>query len=370
VENVSQAISRRLVRLGDEVVVVCADDPRGSSSIDEGVQIRRLPWRFKIANTNITLGLPAALMRERWDVVHTHMPTPWTADWSVLVAKLLGRGSVLYFHNETVGEGFAGTIARLYNATFFRLVLRLADQICVISDAWRDYLLGLDPKIADKLQVITNGVSLEAFSIGAGGDGTTLLFVGVLDRFHRYKGLDVLLEAVAMVESACELVVVGEGELRSEYEAQAAELGLGQRVRFLGRVDDAALHELYATTDIYILPSDFSRQEGGFTLTALEAMATGRPVVLADGAGQLAREVEKDGAGLRVPAGDAPALAAALSALLASEDLRHAMGRAARELVEREHSWDEIVLRRRAVAEKAFASSRRKLREQRISGKR
>lgn len=331
------------------MLVICADEPRGASDAGDGVPVRRLPWRVKLANTNITPGLPLALVREPWDVVHTHLPTPWSADLSVYAARILGRGSVLSFYNATVGDGWAGLLARVYNATAFRWTLRLADRVVVVSDRWHDELLELEPTLAPRLVVIPTGVDLERFRPGRRGDGRQLLFVGVLDRYHRYKGLDVLLDALHEVREPFELTVVGDGGLRPEYERQAAQLGLGGRVHFVGRLDDEALAARYGESDVYILPSDFARQEGGFTLTALEAMASGLPVVLADGAGQVAAEAEQAGAGLRVPAGDVGRLAAAITQLLADPHGRAAMAQAARSFVERRHSWDDIAGRRRAL---------------------
>lgn len=363
VENVAQAMCTRLVAGGDEVLVVCADEPRGAADVGDGVPVRRLPWRVKLANTNVTTSLPLALVREPWDVVHTHLPTPWSADLSVYAARLLGRGSVLSFYNATVGEGWANLLARAYNATAFRWTLRLADRVVVVSDRWRDELLELEPSLAPRLVVIPTGVDLERYQPGRRGDGRQLLFVGVLDRYHRYKGLDVLLDALHEVREPFELTVVGDGELRPEYERQAAQLGLGDRVRFVGRLDDEALVARYSESDVYILPSDFARQEGGFTLTALEAMASGLPVVLADGAGQVAAEAEEAGAGLRVAAGDVGMLATAIARLLGDPDRRSAMARAARSFVERRHSWDEIAERRRALYAEVAEMARTRRRE-------
>jgi glycosyltransferase involved in cell wall biosynthesis len=275
-----------------------------------------------------------------------------------LIAKLLRRGSVVSFYNEIVGEGIAAVVAKLYRATVFRMTLHLSDRIIVVSDSWRDELSAMGPAIAAKIVEIPTGVDLDRFVVERTELGSGLLFVGILDRFHRYKGLDVLLEAVAGLTEPFDLTVVGEGELRAEYEAQAAKLGIASRVHFLGRVDDDQLRGAYASAGIYILPSDFARNEGGFTLTALEAMASGLPVVLADGAGQVAREAADAGAGIRTPAGDAAALQAAIKTLLDDESLRADMGKRAREFVERRHSWDVITEARRAVYAEVAAESK------------
>lgn len=347
VENVAQAVCSRLAAQGDDVTVICADEPHGAPDRDLGIKIRRLPWRFKIANTNITLRLPVVLARSDWDVVSTHLPTPWSADWSVLIARMLGRASVVTFHNAIVGEGSASLIARLYRATVFRVTMRLADRIIVVSDFWRDHLISFDRTLADKVRVSPNGVDVDRFRPGHRGDGRQLLFVGLLDEFHRYKGLDILLSALAEFDGSFELTIVGDGELRTEYEEFCSQLNISGRVKFVGRLDDDALLDIYGHSDVYILPSRAVGQEAGFTLTALEAMASGLPVVLADGVGQLARNAEAIGAGIHVPAGDANELRAAIKKILGDEEERRQMGTAARKYVESHHSWDALAAERR-----------------------
>jgi len=132
------------------------------------------------------------------------------------------------------------------------------------------------------------------------------------------KGIDVLLEALGRlaargVRPTC--WIAGEGEARAALEAQAQRLGLGPRVRFLGRRGDGP--ELLAACDVFVLPA---RREG-LGVSALEALAAGRAVV-ASRVGGLA-EVLVDGAsGLCVPPDDPAALAAALERVLGDDALR------------------------------------------------
>jgi glycosyltransferase involved in cell wall biosynthesis len=361
VENVAQEVCNRLAAQGDDVLVICADEPRGAWGTDSQVAIHRLPWRMKIANTNITITLPLVLARTDWEVVSTHMPTPWSADWSVIIARLLGRASVVTFHNAIVGNGRASLMARIYRATFFRLLLRLTDLVIVVSDFWKEQLLSIDGSIGDKIRVSPNGVDLGRFQPGTGGNGRRLLFVGVLDQFHRYKGLDLLLMALADLDVPFELAVVGDGELREEYQGLSECLGISDSVQFLGFLDDDSLRDAYRSSDIYILPSRAAGQEAGFTLTALEAMASGLPVVLTDGVGQLARNAEEAAAGVRVPAGSTHAISGALRRLLLDDQERQRLGRNARRYVEQRHSWDAIALQRRyAYLEAAQVASARR----------
>lgn len=345
VEAVAQALAERHRASGLDVSVVCADEPGGAPPVWNGVPVIRLPWVGKVANTNISLGLPLALLRGRFDVVHTHLPTPWWSDWSVLVARLRGKRVVLTFHNETVatgGAGFERALAAIYRTTAERLVLRLSHVVLVLSEPWRDHLVCRQPALAGKVHVIPNGVDLERLAPPNPSERTTdLLFVARLDRFHRYKGLGVLLDALPRVPTA-RLRVVGDGELRPAYEAQAARLGIADRVAFLGVVDDAELLALYWCCGTFVLPSDAVDHEGGSSLVVLEAMAAGLQVIVAEGAGDIARQVEAAGVGWRAGAGDVEGLATAIAEAVSDVVGARQRGDAARRHVEALHGWEAI----------------------------
>ena len=346
VEVVDQVLAEYAAARGHDVFVVTADVPRGAPGKVNGVAVRRLPWRLKLANTNLTPGLPRVLWRADWDVVHTHLPTPWTADVSVLIAFLRRRRSVLHFHNPIVGTSpVSSLVAWLYRNSVQRLTFRLTDAVIAISPTRRELLLQAHPGIAAKLHLVPNGVDLERYappvSRPAGND---VLFVSVLDEFHEYKGLSVLLAALVEVPSA-RLRIVGDGALRDRWVAETRTLGVADRVVFEGAVSTPALHELYRSCAVFCLPSQRIEQEGGSSLVALEAMACGLPVVLADGVGDLAAQAEAAGAGLAVRSGDAAGLAAALNTLLDDATARREAGQRARRHVEQHHSWDVAAAR-------------------------
>jgi glycosyltransferase involved in cell wall biosynthesis len=150
-------------------------------------------------------------------------------------------------------------------------------------------------------------------------------FLVTLATIEPRKGLDVLLDALA-VPGAPEvpLLVVGQPGWGSvDVAARAAELGLGSRVRLLGRLPDEDLAVVLARAAVLVAPS---RAEG-FGLPVLEAMAAGVPVVGSDAPAL----VEVGGGATRtVPVGDAPALAEALSEVLGSASLRAQMAAAGR----------------------------------------
>jgi glycosyltransferase involved in cell wall biosynthesis len=157
------------------------------------------------------------------------------------------------------------------------------------------------------------------------GERLRILFVGNL---ISRKGLHLLLPALAQLAGDWELTVVGQKSPSDVYakaiDRQVRTLGIGAQVRFLGRVEDAALVELYRRHHVLAVPS-----YEGFGIVYLEAQRFGLPVIaLTTGA---AREVVLDGqSGILVPAGDGTALAAALARFAADRELLAAMGLAAR----------------------------------------
>ena len=154
--------------------------------------------------------------------------------------------------------------------------------------------------------------------------GLRLLAVG---RLSRYKGFHVLLAALARTPSAS-LLLVGAGECERDLRGQAQALGVQDRVRFTGAIDDADLASAYASADAFVLPS-LDRGEA-FGLVLLEAMRVGLPVLASDVPGTGIGHVVEDGAsGLLVPPGDPAALAAAMERL-AEPALRTRLGEAAR----------------------------------------
>jgi len=342
VEAVAQATAEGLVRAGHRCEVVCADVPRGAASIVGDVTVHRLRAPLSIANTQITIGLPWWLWRASYDVVHAHLPTPWSADWAIIVGKLRRRRTVLTVYNEIVGGGVEAPAAWLYRTTVQRLTLALADALIVQSPTRARYLAARHPRIAAKIVTIPNGVDTRTYCPPVNRpESGALLFVARLDRFHRYKGLEVLIRA--MVDVSGELEVVGDGELLDEYRRYASAYGVEERITFRGDVGAAELLTLYQTCSVFVLPSSVVAYEGGSSLVVLEAMSCGMPVIVADGAGDIAEEVQRVGCGLRVPAADSGALASAIRSLEADPDARTAMGSAGREYVARRRSWDRIV---------------------------
>jgi glycosyltransferase involved in cell wall biosynthesis len=168
-----------------------------------------------------------------------------------------------------------------------------------------------------------------------------VLFVGVLDRAHYFKGVPVLLQAMSQLDRAdVTLIVVGEGDMRAAYQAAARELGLADRVHFAGFVPDDDLPDYYRLADVTVLPSTTMGE--AFGLVLVESLAGGTPVIASALPG-VRTVVTPDRDGYLTTPGDVSQLAHKLSQILSlSADRRRAMGLAGRRKVRRRYAWRQI----------------------------
>jgi rhamnosyl/mannosyltransferase len=165
-----------------------------------------------------------------------------------------------------------------------------------------------------------------------------ILFVGLL---RYYKGLSFLIEAMSQIPAR--LLVVGEGPQGQEWRELSRQLGLEDKVIFLGRVSDEDLVALYHACDVFVLPAIHRSESWG--AVQVEAMACGKPVVCTElGTGTSFVNLHGQ-TGLVVPPRDTAALAQAIGTLLQDEPLRQQMGRRARERAENEFSFTTMVRR-------------------------
>jgi glycosyltransferase involved in cell wall biosynthesis len=212
-------------------------------------------------------------------------------------------------------------------------VLRLADHVVCVSEDLAAQMRerGLSGK---KLSVIPNGVPAaaplsvaERRRIDEGlGLGADELVVSIVGRFAPQKAHDRFLRAAARVAAAwpdARFLLVGDGDLRPEAEAEAARLGIGERSIFTGVRADA--RALIARSDLLV----FSSVWEGLSIAALEALAGGVPVVSTDVEGM--RDILLAGSGLVVPHDD-EALAAAIELLLGDAEMRARLGEAGRRI--------------------------------------
>jgi sugar transferase (PEP-CTERM/EpsH1 system associated) len=215
-----------------------------------------------------------------------------------------------------------------------RWLAPLIDRYVAVSSDLQNWLINSARVRRSKVLYIENGIDVAAFDLPGAGSaprqrlgnfappGTVLIGnVARLDKVKDQMGLIVAFKLLR--EKAgyadCRLVIAGEGPQRDELERQIVQLGLVQTVRLLGNRNDVA--ELLAECDIFVLSSIAE----GMPVTLLEAMAARLPIVATD-VGGVASVVETGTTGTLVPAGQPPALAAALSAYAEDEALRRRHG--------------------------------------------
>lgn len=164
-------------------------------------------------------------------------------------------------------------------------------------------------------------------------DAKQLIYVGSL---IQRKGLDLLMPALAKTAGDIKLVIVGEGQEEALLKEQIEELGIADRVNFMGYVEGAPLRELYKNSDVFVLPT----REDCFGLVILEAMCASLPVIsskYADGARDLLAEGEN---GYIVDPEDTEGFAAAIERIFAEGRLEQ-MGNASYEKAQ-EFSFEEV----------------------------
>lgn len=285
---------------------------------------------------------PMRRIRDRWpyDVVHAHMLVPdgWAAacmgaELEVPVVATAHRADVLDVPAR--GPAARDQVARAIDAI---------DRTVTVSHAIREAAEALG-RPRRPVAVVPNGADDRVFTprstaearahLGLALDGPVISYVGKL---VPRKGVDVLVEAMGILarrpSGAPTLLAAGIGEMRPQLERRAAELGVAERIRFVGKVAHDDVAWWMAAGDVFVLPS-FSE---GLPTVVCEAMNCGRATVATavDGTPEIVRDGET---GLLVPPRDAAALAAALARVLDEPGLAARMGERALDIGRAEYTW-------------------------------
>jgi D-inositol-3-phosphate glycosyltransferase len=294
----------------------------------------------------------------RYDVVHAHY---WLSGWAAdLARRYWNTPFVQMFHttahmkNAVSGKQDQETEQRL---RIEKQLLTLADGLIAANPDERADLIWRMGVPAEKVCTIPPGVDLQLFQpqprpaarqrLGLQDDDLAVLFVGRIDPI---KGIDTLVDAAELIIQDGKLakppvfVIIG-GDLNQNGEptgplakvaATIDERGLRAHFRLLGSWPQDELPVAYSAADVVAVPSRYE----SFGLVAVEALACGAPVV-ASRAGGLRFTIDEGLSGLLVKPQSPRALADGLTTILANDQLRSAMARAARPSVER-YDWSAI----------------------------
>lgn len=304
--------------------------------------------RWRITDRGSIPQLAEALRAAGADLVHAHSPTAaaivrLAARRLSLPALVTVHAPVFRYHGD-LRTLRASTGRQVYIALDRWLNFTHPAPLVYVSQAVRDECVARRISPAGKSMVIPNGIDLARFAcaeekaslrreLGVETPDPLLIYTG---RLSREKGVDVLLEAAAMLKdqgAALSLWLVGEGGERPALEAQVSRLGLEKCVRLWGW--QAQVERFLCAADIFTLPS---RSEA-LSVALLEALAAGLPVVVTQVGDS--PHLAQGGAGLAIPPDDPAGLSQALRQLIDSPELRARMGAAAR-LCAAEFSLDKM----------------------------
>jgi glycosyltransferase involved in cell wall biosynthesis len=229
-----------------------------------------------------------------------------------------------------------------------RLANRLADRVTANAEAVKRHVHRAERCPLERIVVVPNGIDLSRVADdvldrsqrGFGLPGTGPV-IGTIGRLSVKKGQKDLLAAAGMVLSRlpeARFVLVGDGPLADDLKGQARQLGIEDKIRFLGAVADGA--RLLGSMDVFVLPSHIEGMSNGL----IEAMAAGLPIVATDAGGNA--EVVADGqTGFIVPPQNPLCLAEAILTLCKDPERARAMGAAGRARA-REHFTADVMVRR------------------------
>lgn len=275
------------------------------------------------------------------DVLHTHH------NHAGFYAKLIGRrlGIPVVRTEQNTHDGYT-RVGRVSNG----LTNPLATHVTCISESVYDSFMSWEKALVgrDSVSVIPNGVNLQRvddrdtveWSLSAAADlDDDSLVIGNAAMFTEQKAQDTLLRAVARADDrtdqGLEVVFAGGGTLRESLETLATDLGIRDRVHFVGLLDRQEVYRMMAAVDLFCMPSRWE----GFCVAVAEAMAVGTPCILSEI--DVFEEIYGDAA-VYHPVDDVDALATVLVDMAGDEEKRRAVGSAGYDRIRDRFSMETI----------------------------
>ncbi|MEM3493835.1 MAG: glycosyltransferase [Thermoplasmata archaeon] len=344
VESHVLALSRGLVELGHDVKVLTANHSNELPEKEkfEGIEIIRVPTFGSPFNTPINPGIFFRIKKIDFNIAHLHFPPPLTSFFASLSLVKLRKPYVLTYHCDVeLAIPLGNLIVEIYRGTMGRYTVEHAAKLIVHTRTYQATsrtIWDLEPEIIPSA-VDTERFSPEKFSAELKkkyGNSRIVLFVG---RLVYQKGVSFLIEACRHLPEDVVLLIVGEGPEMENLKKLVKIRNLEERVVFLGRVSYFELPVYFATCDVFVLPS-VSRLEA-FGLVIVEAMASGRPVVVTDIPG-VNEVVEEGKEGLLCKPMNPEDLAEKIGRILENPELGRKLGENGRRKVLEKYHWKKI----------------------------
>jgi len=326
---------RRVVERGHDVTLVASGWPGApADAVLDGIRVVRAGGRHSFALKGrpavrrVLRAAPHDLVVEDINKLPLYLPLVTALPVYVIVPHLFGTTAFREASWPVAGAVWFGErpIPLVYRRSAFH----------AISESTRDDLVGRGVRL-EAIQIIYPEVDADRYTTDPEGRRTpapTFVYVG---RLKRYKGLDIALRAAAMAARTVpglEFLIAGSGDDRPRLERLAADLGLQERVRFLGFVSEAEKLSLLRSSWAHVFPSP----KEGWGIANVEAAACGTPAIASDSPG-LRESVLNGETGILVPHNDPEAMANAMRRLSGDVRLVNRLGDAGRRFAS-SLSWD------------------------------
>jgi glycosyltransferase involved in cell wall biosynthesis len=291
----------------------------------------------------------------QYPLVHTNY---WISSWVGMELKKIQKAKQVHtYHSLGAVKYKSVTTVPLIASTRLNVekaVLETSERIVATSPQEKEHMRSL-VSTKGNIDIIPCGTDIHRFGaigqqaarqqLGIAPETKVVFYVG---RFDKRKGIETLVRAVGQSslrgKADLKLIIGGgsrpgqsDGIERDRIERIVAELGITDFTIFPGRLGDEILPVYYAAADVCVVPSHYEP----FGLVAIEAMASGTPVVASD-VGGLQFTVVPEETGLLAPPQDEVAFAAAIDRILSDSDYRSKLGQAARKRVETKFSWEGV----------------------------
>ncbi|MEO0205203.1 MAG: glycosyltransferase family 4 protein [candidate division WOR-3 bacterium] len=282
-----------------------------------------------------TIAIAKLVRSRKFDIVHINWPFPHILFG--ILAKAVSRCKVF--------ATFYGLEIRWLKKKFpflvkpFSWLLNRTDVITAISNHTASELKGVVKK---EIPIIPFSITVESQS-GSVSDENFILFVG---RHVQRKGVNVLIDAFKLVHNEIphNLVIVGDGPERKNWEKMSMDYGLSDRIKFTGWVSTEDLHNYYKTCSFFVLPATYDKHGDteGLGVVMIEAMSYAKPVI-ASNVGGITDVVINKRNGILVKDNDPNELAQAIKELAQNKELCRKLGENAKKDIDERFNWDKIV---------------------------
>lgn len=374
IARVVHDLSKRLIKDGHEVTVITYKDGENVPEYenDKGVNVYRvdnymihpnnfIDWIMQLNFNMVSKAIEIINKEGGFDVIHAH-------DWLVTYAAKSLKNAynipiVATIHATEAGRnsGIHDDTQRYINDTEWLLTYE-ATEVIVNSNFMKNDLQRLFGLPYDKINVIPNGINLTNFT-GIDRDydfrrqyamdnEKIILYVG---RLVYEKGVQHLIAAMPKVLSNyndAKLIIAGRGGMIDELKAEAASLGLTDKIYFTGYLDSKKVQKMYKCADIAVFPSTYEP----FGIVALEAMLAGVPTVVSD-VGGLNEIVNHGVDGMKAYAGNPNSIADSITALLYDHQLATNVAKKAKQKVKEQFNWEKIAQDTHFTYEKAICQT-------------